>query len=312
MEDQLFTQRTGAVRRFNRFYTRQIGLLTQAYLDSPFSLTEARVIFELAQIGETSAAGIGSLLDLDAGYLSRILRKFEKQGLIYKKPSETDKRQVILSLSEKGKQAFAALNARSQEDIAAMLAGLDGRDQQRLIESMVSIQTLLGETPQTPISYILRSPQPGDMGWVVQRHGELYASEYGWNEQFEALVAEIVASYLRHYDAQYERCWIAEKDGQPVGSVFVVKNSPVEAKLRMLLVDPKGRGMGLGTRLVEEAIRFARQTKYQKMVLWTNSVLSAARHIYAKTGFTLVSSEPFHDFGKDLISETWELSLTRD
>lgn len=303
------TRRVAAVRRFNRFYTRQIGVLTDQYLDSPFSLTPARVLYELAHHEQTTATVLGGELGLDAGYLSRILRDFKKRGLVAKQPSAADGRQSLLRLTEKGQDAFAAINTRSASDIEAMLNRLSGEDQERLVESMSVIEGLLGAPPDRRVPYILRPHQSGDMGWVVQRHGILYAEEYGWNEQFEALVAEIVAKFIQHYDPRRERCWIAEKDGENVGSVFLVKKSQTVAKLRLLLVEPKARGLGIGTRLVDECVRFARQAGYRKITLWTNSILVAARHIYEQAGFHLVDSDPHHSFGHDLVGENWELAL---
>lgn len=298
-----------AVRRFNRFYTRRIGVLQEKLLRSPFSLAEARVIYEIAHQERTTATQLGQELSLDAGYLSRLLRSFEKHGLIDKQPSSQDGRQNLLSLSPQGQEAFASLNARSQREIEALLNELAPAEQNRLIEAMAVIQELLGAQPEHKASYILRPHQVGDMGWVVHRHGVLYAEEYGWDEQFEALVAEIVAKFIQNYDPKRERCWIAEKDGENVGSVFLVKQSDTVAKLRLLLVEPKARGLGIGARLVNECIRFARQAGYHKITLWTNNVLYAARHIYEKAGFRLVHEEPHHSFGHDLVGETWELEL---
>ncbi len=309
MNQNKLSQRVEAVRRFNRFYTRQIGVLQEGLLRSPFSLTEARVIYELAHHETTTATELGNELGLDAGYLSRILRDFKRRGLVDKKPSKKDGRQSLLWLTEQGQQAFAMLNARSQHEIEAMLAELPAGEQDRLLQAMLSIEKLLGAQPEHSVPYLLRLHQPGDMGWVVYRHGVLYAEEYGWDEQFEALVAEIVASFIQNYDAKKERCWIAEMDGEIVGSVFLVKKSEQVAKLRLLLVEPKARGMGIGTRLVDECIRFARRVGYKKVTLWTNSVLSAARHIYEKAGFRLVEQEAHHSFGHDLVGETWELEL---
>lgn len=303
------TQRVEAVRRFNRLYTKQIGVVTEQYLKSPFSLTEARVIYELAHHEQTTATEIGNELGMDAGHLSRILRSLKKRGLIDKYPSDTDGRQSILRLTENGQEAFAMLNARSHNGIEAMLNTLSTEDQHRVVEAMGTIEKLLGAPSERKVPYILRLHQPGDMGWVVHRHGVLYAEEYGWDEQFEALVADIVAKFIQHYNPKRERCWIAEKDGENIGSVFLVQSSDTVAKLRLLLVEPKARGLGIGTRLVNECVRFARHVGYEKIVLWTNSVLVAARHIYAKSGFCLVKEEPHHSFGHDLIGETWELTL---
>lgn len=302
-------ERIAAVRGFNRFYTRQIGVLTEDYLKSPFSLTEARLIYEIAHHEKTTATELGLELGLDAGYLSRILRSFKKRGLIHKEPSITDRRQSILRLTEKGQQAFSELNANSRNDIESMLNRLSLEDQNRLIKAMHTIETLIGVQPEHKVPYILRPHQSGDMGWVVHRHGVLYAEEYGWDEHFEALVADIVAKFIQHYDPKLERCWIAEKDGENVGSVFLVKKSKKIAKLRLLLVEPKARGLGIGTRLVNECVRFARQAGYQKITLWTNDVLTAARRIYDLTGFRIVKTEPHHSFGHDLIAETWERRL---
>jgi DNA-binding MarR family transcriptional regulator/GNAT superfamily N-acetyltransferase len=309
MAETDLAQRVAAVRRFNRFYTRQIGVLDEGYLHSPFSLAEARVLYELAHHQQTTATEIGSQLGLDAGYLSRILRGFEQRGLIDKQPSATDGRQSILRITEAGQAAFATLNTRSHDEIAALLGQLSASDQARLVEAMDLIEGLLGARPEQKAPYILRPHEPGDMGWVVHCHGLLYAQEYGWDEQFEALVAGIVAEFLRGYDARRERCWIAEVDGAPAGSVFLVKKSDTVAKLRLLLVEPRARGLGIGARLVDECVRFARRVGYQKISLWTQSNLLAARHLYARAGFRLVESGAHHSFGYDLIEETWELEL---
>lgn len=302
-------QRADTMRRFNRFYTKKIGVLRQGLLGSPFSLTEARVIYELAHCDQTTATALGRELDLDAGYLSRILRNFLKQGLIRKQPSQTDGRQSLLELTAQGQAAFASLNNRSQVEVTEMLNGLSPSAQDRLVKAMETIEGLLDDRPEPPIPYLLRPHQPGDMGWVVFSHGRLYAEEYGWDEQFEALVASIVAKFLQNYDPKWERCWIAERDGENVGSVFLVKESETVAKLRLLIVEPGARGLGLGSRLVDECIRFARRAGYRKMTLWTNNVLLAARHIYERAGFQLVHEEPHHSFGHDLVGETWELEL---
>ncbi len=302
-------QRVEAVRRFNRFYTQKIGVLHDGLLRSPFPLAEARVLYELAHRQNPTASELARELGLDAGYLSRILLGFEKRGLMARKPSESDGRQSLLRLTKKGKEAFAPLEARSRDEIGAMLSNLSSVNHSRLIEAMHTMERLLGGQPETKVPYLLRSHQPGDMGWVTHRHGVLYSQEYAWDEQFEALVASIVAKFIQHYDPKKERCWVAEKDGEIVGSVFLVKKSKTVAKLRLLLVEPKARGLGLGTRLVSECVRFARQVGYRKVMLWTNNVLHAARHIYEKTGFRLVHEEPHHSFGHDLIGETWELKL---
>jgi len=302
-------QRAEAVRRFNRFYTKQIGVLHEGLLRSPFSLTEARVIYELAHYEKTTATELSNELGLDAGYLSRILHSFKKRGLIDKQLSQTDGRQSLLTLTEKGQGAFAMLNARSRNEVGAMLSKLSAADQNRLVKAVHTIEGLLGARPEHKVPYLLRPHQPGDMGWVVQHHGVLYDEEYRWDEQFEALVAGIVAKFVQNYNPKQERCWMAEMEGEVVGSVFLVKHSKKVAQLRLLLVEPRARGLGLGTRLVSECVRFARQAGYRKIMLWTNSVLLAARHIYEKAGFRLVHEEPHQSFGHDLIGETWELKL---
>jgi DNA-binding MarR family transcriptional regulator/GNAT superfamily N-acetyltransferase len=302
-------QHVEAVRRFNRFYTQQIGVLSEGLLSSAFSLTEARVIYELAHHQQTTASAIGGELSLDAGYLSRILHGFKKRGLVDSQPSPSDGRQSILRLTAAGQEAFAMLNARSQHQIEGMLGQLPPEDQQRLIVAMHDIEALLGARPEQRVPYILRPHQPGDMGWIVYRHGVLYAEEYGWDERFEALVASVVAQFVQSYDPKRERCWIAEMHGEIVGSVFLVRQSDTVAKLRLLLVEPRARGLGIGKRLVGECVRCARQLGYTTITLWTNSVLLAARHIYEHAGFKLVQQELHHSFGHDLIGETWQLGL---
>jgi DNA-binding MarR family transcriptional regulator/GNAT superfamily N-acetyltransferase len=309
MVESDFDRHVGAVRRFNRFWTRQIGVLRDGYLESPFSLTEVRVLYEFAHREETTASELSKELGLDAGYLSRILRGFEERGLIGKKSSEADGRRSILWLTEQGREAFGTLDTRSHDEVGAMLGGLAPAKQGRLVEAMRTIESLLGDQPELMVSYLLRPHQPGDMGWIVHRHGVLYAREYGWDERFEALVAEIVAEFIQQYDPKRERCWIAERDGEIVGSVFLVKESEEVAKLRLLLVEPSARGLGIGRRLVQECVRFAKQTGYGRVTLWTNDVLRAARRIYEETGFRLVHEEPHHSFGHDLVGQTWELGL---
>jgi len=304
-----FDQRVAAVRRFNRFYTRQIGLLQESYLKSQFPLSQVRVLYELAHRERPTATELGRELGLDPGYLSRILRLFEKRGFLKRTPSEADGRQSHLYLTARGQAAFAPLNTRSREEIGSMLRALPAREQIRLVESMRAIEGVLGAPPEKRVPYLLRPHRPGDMGWVVSRHGALYAQEYGWDETFEALVAGIVKKFIEHYDPRKERCWIAEKDGEPVGSVFVVKQSATVAKLRLMLVEPKARGLGIGARLVDECVRFAGQTGYGKITLWTNSVLRAARRIYKEAGFRLVRQERHRSFGHDLVGETWDLKL---
>ena len=300
-----------AVRHFNRFYTKQIGVLSDGLLESPFSLTEARVLYELAQRGSATASELGSELRLDPGYLSRIVRNFEERRLISKKPSEADARQNILSLTSRGRKEFKSLNQLSCNQVEEILNDLTPLDQTRLLGAMRTIEELLGTSlKDQKISYILRPPHAGDLGWVVQSNGSLYAQEYGWDDTYEALVAQIVADFVKNYDPKKERCWIAEKDGEIIGCVFLVKDSDQVARLRLLIVDTKARGLGVGRRLVDECTRFARQAGYKKVRLWTNSVLLAARGIYDKAGYKLVNTEKHHSFGHDLIGETWELDLS--
>lgn len=309
MSELNFEDRIAIVRRFNRFFTRQLGVLREGLLHTPYSLTESRIIYEIANRDNAIAADLSKELGLDAGYLSRILDRLEQQGLIQKILSESDGRQRLLRLTPEGQKVFSLLDNRSREEISEMLNNLSEQDQNRLIQSMNTIEHLLGGGLKYSEPYFLRQHEPGDMGWVIHMHGRLYAEEYGWDERFEALVARICSDFINHYNPDKERCWIAEMDGQIVGSVFVAQDSKEVAKLRLLLVDPKARGLGLGKRLVDECIRFARRKGYKKLVLWTNSVLVAARNIYKKAGFELVKEEPHHSFGHDLIGETWELSL---
>jgi DNA-binding MarR family transcriptional regulator/GNAT superfamily N-acetyltransferase len=306
-------QRIAAARRFNRFYTRQIGVLRKNFLDSPYSLGEARVIYEIASDQSPTASDIGRALDLDAGYLSRVLRNFEKRGLVERNISAKDARQSHLALSPRGRKAFALLDGLSQRDIGTMLDKLPSVDQSRLIAAMSTIETLLESGPRTTPkehrAYKLRDPVPGDFGWIVKRHAELYALEYRWMEPFEGVCAQIVADFVNKFDAKHERCWIAEMNGENVGCIFVTKDSAKVARVRLLLVDPEARGLGLGARLTDEAIRFAREAGYAKMTLWTHSVLKAARHIYQKAGFKLMRSEKHKSWGQPVVSEYWDLEL---
>ncbi len=300
-----------AVRHFNRFFTRRIGVLREGLLHSPYSLTEARILFELAHEEDLTATALCGALGLDPGYLSRILARFEDQGLIEKVRSDSDGRQLLLRLAPAGREAFAVLDQRSRDEVSEMLGELSPADRRRLLAAMQTIEGILdqGRSFKYAEPFVIRPHEPGDMGWVVHRHGVLYAQEYGWNEQFEALVAQIVADFINNFDPARERCWIAEMGGEIVGSVFVVRKDDEVAKLRLLLVEPKARGLGLGVRLVDECIRFARRTGYKKLTLWTNHVLTAARRIYQRAGFTLVAEEPHHSFGHDLVGETWDLTL---
>jgi DNA-binding MarR family transcriptional regulator/GNAT superfamily N-acetyltransferase len=300
--------RISAVRAFNRFYTRQLGVLGQRLLESPFSLSEARVLYELAHRNGAAAKELGVELDLDAGYLSRIVQKFADDGLITRKPLPEDRRQHQLNLTAKGRQAFAKLDRRSHEDVARMLGRMSETDQRRLTGAMTAIEDLIG-VAQTSGRATLREPRPGDMGWVVQSHGAQYAGEYGFDSSFEALVAEIAAKFLKSFDASRERCWIADIDGAAVGSIFLMRHDDEVAKLRLLLIEPAGRGQGLGKRLVGECIAFARACGYRKITLGTQSILTAARKIYQDAGFVLVASEPHRSFGQSLIGETWEREL---
>ncbi len=302
-------ERIGAVRQFNRFFTRQIGVLREGLLHSPYTLTEARILFELGHRDHVTASDLGRELGLDAGYLSRILARLEQQGLLEKVRTDNDGRQRLLRLTSEGSNTFALLDRRSLDEVSEMLNDLSEEEQQRLLKAMQTIESVLTKGFKYSEPFFLRSHEPGDMGWVTHRHGALYAQEYGWDEHFEALVAQIVADFLNNYTLERERCWIAEMNGEIVGSVFVVQSSENVAKLRLLLVEPKARGLGLGTRLVEECIRYARRRGYKKLMLWTNSALVEARHIYKKTGFTLIAEDAHHSFGHDLIGETWELFL---
>ena len=303
--------RIAAVRRFNRFYTRQIGVLRKTFLDSPYSLGEVRVLYEIASGHSRTATEVGRALDLDAGYLSRVLRNFEKRGLIDREASASDARQSHLTLSARGEKVYAPLEARSQRDIGSMLGKLSPPDQGRLIAAMTTIETLLGgePRPKEKRTYILREPRPGDFGWIVKRHAELYAQDYHWIEPFEGVCAQIVADFVNNHDAKLERCWIAEMAGENVGTVMLVKDQAKTARIRLLLVDPKARGLGLGARLTDEAISFARRAGYKKITLWTHSVLTAARHIYQKAGFKLTRSEKRVSWSQPVVSEHWDLEL---
>jgi DNA-binding MarR family transcriptional regulator/GNAT superfamily N-acetyltransferase len=294
-----------AVRAFNRFYTRRIGLLSDRHLGSPFSLTEVRVLYELAHRDRPTAAEIGRELGLDPGYLSRLLAKFRKRRLVARTQSKTDARQSHLSLTKVGRKVFEPLDCGANEQVAAMLEPLGAERRARLVASMAMIQRALTADP----SYTLRPHRPGDIGWVIHRHGVLYFQEYGWDERFEALVAEIAAKFIQNFDPARERCWIAERDGAVVGSVFLVGQSDTVAKLRLLLVEPEARGLGLGQRLVAECIAFARAAGYREITLWTQAELLAARHIYEKAGFRLAGVEKHHHFGPEMVGEVWNLTL---
>lgn len=308
MPERDLDQQISTIRAFNRFYTRKIGVL-DGMASSPFSLAEARVLYELAHRQRPTATDIRRELGLDAGYMSRILRNFERRKLVKREQSKTDERQRFLSLTPQGRKAFVPLDERSNRDVAAMLDELSLTERKQLADAVQIIRRLLGERAEPKTPYLLRQHEPGDMGWIVHRQAILYADEYGWDGTYEALAAEIVSQFIKNYDPKCERAWVAEKDGERVGAVLVAKESEEIAKLRLLHVERKARGLGIGKRLVEECIRFARQTGYKKMSLWTQSILHAARGIYNKTGFQIVHEEKHHSFGKDLVAETWELDL---
>src|SRR5262245_11895158 len=309
MSTSSLPERIQAFRHFNRFYTQRIGVLQKELLGSPFSLAEARVLFELAHRDRPTAAELVRELGLDAGYLSRILRGFERQGFLAREASKDDGRESHLSLTGPGREAFADLERRTQEDLRGVLAALPASEQARLVEAMRTIEEVLGAPAPARSGVVLRSPEPGDMGWVVHRHGALYSREHGYDASFEALVAEIVAKFVQHFDPTGERCWIAEKDGEILGSIFLVRKSKTVAKLRLLLLEPEARGLGVGARLVDECVRFAREAGYRRITLWTQSHLEAARRLYEKAGFRLAESHAHRSFGLDLVAETWDLDL---
>jgi DNA-binding MarR family transcriptional regulator/GNAT superfamily N-acetyltransferase len=297
------------VRAFNRDYTRRIGVLSDGMLDSPYSLTEVRVMYEIAHRRDVTAGELAADLDLDRGYLSRLLKGFETKKLLVRTPSERDGRRQHLRLTPAGTRAFTPLEERSQAQVRDMLSALDEVRRRAVLTAMDTIQGALAEQSEPHRELTLRGHRPGDMGWVVQRHGEIYHQEYGWNEEFEALVAEIAAEFVRKLDTARERCWIAEYDGRRVGCIFLVAKDATTAKLRLLLVEPDARGLGVGRTLVAECVRFAREAGYHKMVLWTQDNLTAARRIYSNEGFVKTGEEPHHSFGHDLVAETWELEL---
>jgi DNA-binding MarR family transcriptional regulator/GNAT superfamily N-acetyltransferase len=308
------TARVAAVRDFNRFYTHVIGVLSEGLVRTPYSLTEARVIFELAQRDRTEVTALRRDLGLDPGYLSRMLGRFEADGLVSREMSAVDARRQVVGLTEQGRKAYATLDDRSAEDIGRLLDRLDDGQQRRLLTAMAEVRDLLDGAPKQPAALTLREPGPGDLGWVVARNGAIYAEEYGWDATYEALVARIVADFVDRRDPKRERGWIAELDGERVGCVFCVKADPTRAddttaKLRLLLVEPTARGSGVGARLVDECLALARDAGYTAMTLWTNDVLRAARRIYERAGFALVDSGPHHSFGQDLVGETWHRAL---
>jgi DNA-binding MarR family transcriptional regulator/GNAT superfamily N-acetyltransferase len=312
------TARVAAVRRFNRFYTRQVGALAEQHLQSPYPLPVARVLYELGHRDAPTATALAQELELDRGYLSRLLAQLERDGLVDRTPSTDDARQSHIHLTAAGRAAADELDARARREVAQLFAPLPESAQRRLVAAMETVEELLGAPlargggpPRAAAPYLLRAHQPGDMGWIVHRHGVLYSAEYGWDERFEALVARVAADFIDHFDATRERCWIAERDGANVGSVFLVRHPDDEtaAKLRLLLVEPSARGLGIGRRLVDECTRFARRVGYSKVTLWTNSVLVTARAIYAAAGYRLVRTETHDSFGRELTGEFWELTL---
>jgi DNA-binding MarR family transcriptional regulator/N-acetylglutamate synthase-like GNAT family acetyltransferase len=298
-----------AVRGFSRFYTQKLGIIEPKLLDSPWTLQEARIIYEIAQLETCTATDLVRALGLDAGFLSRALAALQRRQIVARKPSRIDRRANELVLTAKGRAAFAELDNRSRREVAALLGGLDDEGRARVVGAMAAIEQALEPAQQKPAGLLLRSHRPGDIGWVVSRHGAAYAQEYGWDISFEALVAEITAQFLRDFDARREHCWIAEAGGEPVGSIFLVKGSDGVAKLRLLLVEKKARGLGVGRALVEQCIRFARECGYRSITLWTQSILVAACAIYQRAGFERVKQEKHHSFGVDLIGETWEMKL---
>lgn len=302
------TDRIATVRAFNRFYTNVIGALRGGLLQTPYSLTEARVIFELAQRDATDVAALRRTLNIDPGHLSRMLARFEADGLITREVSPSDGRQRVIRLTEQGRAAFQVLDTRSADEVALLLACHSDDAQRRLVAAMSTIRDVL-EGATKPTAYLLRSLAPGDLGWVVHRHGVLYAEEYGWDATFEALVARIVADHVDNRDARRENAWIAEMDGESVGCVFCVKKDEQTAQLRLLLVEPSARGLGIGARLVDECMRFARRVGYNHIMLWTNDVLTQARRIYERAGFHLVEEEQHHHFGHDLVGQIWSRAL---
>jgi DNA-binding MarR family transcriptional regulator/GNAT superfamily N-acetyltransferase len=303
------SSQVAAFRAFNRFHTRLVGAHDRHILDSPHSLTEARLLYETARGPVSTAADLAKRLRLDPAYLSRELRKLEHAGLIEKLPSATDRRAAALRLTDEGRAVFDNLDKAAATQAAAALEPLSVAERERLVKAMATVTALLGETSETSGALVIRQNEPGDIGWIVHRHGALYAREYGWDDSFEAMVAEIAGAFLRSHDPRRERCWIAERDGDILGSVTLVDAGEGVAKLRLLYVEPAARGLGVGGRLIEETLRFARQAGYAKMTLWTNDILAAARRLYERAGFSLVASEPHHSFGRDLVGEYWEKAL---
>lgn len=302
-------QEIAALREFNRFYTGRLGVLNEGLLDSPFSLAEVRVMYELDAHGPAMPSELADRLGMDRGYLSRLIARLDGQGLLKSQVSKTDRRSRMVSLTRKGKVTFTRLEAKSQAQAAELIAPMDSRGRRGLMSALREMRRALGDAGIAPSPIVLRGHRPGDIGLVTQRHGELYAHEYGWDEHFEALVAGILSRYIAEFKPARERGWIAERDGEFIGCVFLMQKDADTAQLRMLLVEPAARGTGLGRTLVDECIRFARQCGYRKMVLWTNSQLGAARHIYQSQGFQLVREEPHDAFGDGSVGQYWELDL---
>ena len=301
---------SAAIRHFNRFYTRRIGVLSESLLESGFGLAEARVMFEIARLGEPTAAEVASELGMDRGYLSRILSGLRQRKLITQERKSGDARLRMLGLTAAGRRAFDGLDKRATEQVRAMVAGIPREHRARLVDAFATIEGLLRQPRDTRgVAIVLRGHQPGDIGWVIERNGAIYAAEYGWNQEYEALVARVAAQFLERFDPERERCWIADTDGERVGCVFLVAKSRTVAQLRLLLVEPSARGLGLGTRLVDECTQFARAAGYRKIILWTNSVLVDARRIYERAGYQLTSEEPSRMFGQDLVGQYWEKTL---
>lgn len=308
MARTVLEQRVQAVRQFSRFYTRQLGVLNEKLLGSKYSLTEVRVLFELAQRESCRAKDIGQDLGLDAGYLSRIVNRFVRTRLVTRERSEVDARNMLLRLTTKGRAVFTSLDRQSSQQVAEMLTALPEAKQKKLVNALHQAEEAFA-AEKTAELVVLRPHRPGDIGWVIHRHGALYAEEYGWDESFEALVAEVAAQFIKNFDPTRERCLIAELDGEAVGSIFLVKYTEEIAKLRLLLVEPLARGFGVGRKLIRECIDFARQSGYKKVTLWTQSCLLAARNLYREAGFKLVKEDSQSAFGADLVSEIWELEL---
>lgn len=300
-------RRVQLVRRFNRLYTQRIGVLEPRYLHRSYSLTHARVLYELAQRSDTTASELGAKLGVDAGYLSRIVKRFEKDALVVRTPAPQDGRQSLLNLTRRGRALFARFEERASAEMRQLIAELPETGQQHLVTAMAQIEKLLAAQPET---YSVRTQRAGDLGFIVHRHGVLYAREYGWDARFEALVAEVVAKFIRDYDERYDRCWVAERAGEIVGSVLVRRASKHVAQLRLLLVEPSARGLGIGRQLAGECVRFARAAGYHTLELWTNDVLHSARRIYEAAGFQLVAQEKNQLFGEGLTGQTWALELT--